>query len=129
MVYTIALLSFTPLHATPAPAPKIGDKPDRYNLKTNVKRSNSAEKREIDDLTFRGLRLKDKRTNERVRDKGQIVKEDGKGSEQEEKRKSGKELGSEKEGKGVRGKWQGGGAGFCWFGTTRGTSDERIKRG
>lgn len=23
----------------------------------------------------------------------------------------------------------GGGAGFCWFGTTRGTSDERIKRG
>lgn len=50
-------------------------------------------KGEIDDLTFRGLWLKVKRTNERVIDKGQIVKEDGKGSEQEEKKKKWKGIG------------------------------------
>ena len=58
-------------------------------------------------MTFRGLWLKVKRTNERVIDKGQIVKEDGKGCEREEKKKKWKGTGERDRGKKVRGKWQG----------------------
>lgn len=75
-------------------------------------------------MTFRGLWLKVKKTNERVRDKGQMVKEDGQGNEREEKRKSGKELGSETEGKKVRGKWQGEGRGFVGLALR----EERVTR-